>query len=118
MNIRGYFCSVTSKILELVINLAKSYYKIIRPLNIYGVKCIIIFNLIYIMQCEFLSPSVCVCICTRWFKYDRDKLSLVYTQTVPVIFEPPCMYVCMYVYILHLVLQKVTKRRQLCAYVV
>jgi hypothetical protein len=27
---------------------------------------------------------------TRWFKYDRDKLSLVYTQIVPVIFEPPC----------------------------
>jgi hypothetical protein len=28
---------------------------------------------------------------TRWFKYDRDKLWLVYTQSVPVIFEPPCM---------------------------
>ena len=27
---------------------------------------------------------------TRWFKYDRDKLRLVYTQLVPVIFEPPC----------------------------
>ena len=27
---------------------------------------------------------------TRWFKYDRDKLRLVYTQIVPVIFEPPC----------------------------
>ena len=27
---------------------------------------------------------------TRWFKYGRDKLSLVYTQIVPVIFEPPC----------------------------
>jgi hypothetical protein len=27
---------------------------------------------------------------TRWFKYDRDKLWLVYTQIVPVIFEPPC----------------------------
>ena len=26
---------------------------------------------------------------TRWFKYDRDKLWLVYTQSVPVIFEPP-----------------------------
>jgi hypothetical protein len=50
---------------------------------------------------------------TRWFKYDRDKLWLVYTQIVPVIFEPPCtytyiythiyslvyVYVCMYVYI-------------------
>jgi hypothetical protein len=27
---------------------------------------------------------------TGWFKYDRDKLWLVYTQSVPVIFEPPC----------------------------
>jgi hypothetical protein len=29
---------------------------------------------------------------TRWFKYDRDKLWLIYTQIVPVIFEPPCIY--------------------------
>jgi hypothetical protein len=28
---------------------------------------------------------------TRRFKYDRDKLWLVYTQIVPVIFEPPCI---------------------------
>jgi hypothetical protein len=28
---------------------------------------------------------------TRWFKYDLDKLWLVYTQIVPVIFEPPCI---------------------------
>ena len=28
---------------------------------------------------------------TRWIKYDRDKLWLVYTQIVPVIFEPPCI---------------------------
>ena len=31
---------------------------------------------------------------TRWFKYDRDKLWLVYTQIVPVIFEPPCNFCC------------------------
>jgi hypothetical protein len=31
---------------------------------------------------------------TRWFKYDRDKLFLVYTQIVPVIFEPPCSSLC------------------------
>jgi hypothetical protein len=30
--------------------------------------------------------------CTIWFKYDRDKLWLVYTQIVPVIFEPPCIF--------------------------
>jgi hypothetical protein len=28
--------------------------------------------------------------CTSWFKYDRDKLWLLYTQIVAVIFEPPC----------------------------
>jgi hypothetical protein len=37
------------------------------------------------------KPSV---IFTRWFKYDRDKLWLVYTQIVPVIFEPPCTCKC------------------------
>jgi hypothetical protein len=26
------------------------------------------------------------------FKYDQDKLWLVYTQIVPVIFEPPCIF--------------------------
>ena len=31
---------------------------------------------------------------TRWFKYDRDKLWLVYTQIIPVIFEPPCIFHC------------------------
>ena len=30
---------------------------------------------------------------TRWFKYDRDCNRLVYTQIIPVIFEPPCMCV-------------------------
>ena len=34
--------------------------------------------------------SVRISAYTRWFKYDRDKLLLVYTQIVPVIFEPPC----------------------------
>jgi hypothetical protein len=29
---------------------------------------------------------------TRWVKYDRDKLRLVHTQIVPVIFEPHCIF--------------------------
>ena len=33
---------------------------------------------------------------TRWFKYDRDCNRLVYTQIVPVIFEPPCTYIRTY----------------------
>jgi hypothetical protein len=42
---------------------------------------------------SLLSTSVKIKICrnTRWFKYDRDKLWLVYTQILPVIFEPPCI---------------------------
>ena len=35
---------------------------------------------------------------TRWFKYDRDKLWLVYTQIVPVIFEPPCTLSLLLIY--------------------
>jgi hypothetical protein len=38
----------------------------------------------------FVNAPVCYVIRTRWFKYNRDKLWLVYTQSVPVIFEPPC----------------------------
>jgi hypothetical protein len=30
---------------------------------------------------------------TRWFKYDQDKLCLIYTQIVLVIFEPPCILI-------------------------
>jgi hypothetical protein len=43
-------------------------------------------------HCE-ISLSVAVKQNTRWFKYDWDKLWLVYTQMVPVIFEPPCMFI-------------------------
>ena len=32
-----------------------------------------------------------VSIHTKWFKYDREKLWLLYTQIVPVIYEPPYM---------------------------
>ena len=35
---------------------------------------------------------VCVCIYTRWFKYDRDICGLFTHNSVPVIFEPPCIY--------------------------
>jgi hypothetical protein len=30
---------------------------------------------------------------TRWFKYDRDDLGVNKSQFVPVIFEPPCMFI-------------------------
>jgi hypothetical protein len=45
---------------------------------------------------RIVLDSILLAACTRWFKYDRDKLWLVYTKIVPVIFEPPSMYVCMY----------------------
>jgi hypothetical protein len=35
--------------------------------------------------------KICIKFNTRWFKYDRDKLWLIYTQPDPVIFEPPCI---------------------------
>jgi hypothetical protein len=30
---------------------------------------------------------------TRWFKYDRDDLCVNKSQFVPVIFEPPCIFI-------------------------
>jgi hypothetical protein len=47
----------------------------------------------FFWQCKLIGNAVQKCgwfINTRWFKYDREKLWLVYTQIVPVIFEPPC----------------------------
>jgi hypothetical protein len=45
---------------------------------------------------------VCVFVCshgiyTRWFKYDRDDLCVNKSQFVPVIFEPPCIYIYIHV---------------------
>jgi hypothetical protein len=34
---------------------------------------------------------------TRWLKYDRDYLCVNKSQFVPVIFEPPCMYIHRYI---------------------
>ena len=36
---------------------------------------------------------IIIIIITRWFKYDREKLWFVYTQIVPIIFEPPCIII-------------------------
>ena len=41
---------------------------------------------------DLLRLGITPVVNTRWFKYDRDKLWLVYTQIVPVIFEPPCIH--------------------------
>ena len=45
----------------------------------------------YLVVCPSWLTGCWLFRCTRWFKYDRDKLWLVYTQIVPVIFEPPCI---------------------------
>ena len=42
------------------------------------------------LWCNVFQPSATRN--TRWFKYDREKLWLIYTQIVPVIFEPPCIF--------------------------
>jgi hypothetical protein len=39
-----------------------------------------------------ISPRLLYVANTRWFKYDRDKLGLVDTHSVPIIFEPPCIW--------------------------
>ena len=46
-------------------------------IEIYSVKCVQ----------KYLNTKLTI---TRWFKYNRDKLWLVYIQIVPVIFKPPC----------------------------
>jgi hypothetical protein len=50
-------------------------------------------NHLEILLCIVFLVAICPVpseVYRRWFKYDRDKLWLVYTQIVPVIFEPPC----------------------------
>ena len=37
-------------------------------------------------------PHTSLCRYTRWFKYDQDCLHLFTHKSVPVIFEPPCIY--------------------------
>jgi hypothetical protein len=47
----------------------------------------------------YVSPkliSILMNIYTRWFKYDRDYLCVNKSQFVPVIFEPPCIYIYIY----------------------
>jgi hypothetical protein len=39
------------------------------------------------------DTDLCVFLCTRWFKYDRDYLCVNKKQFVPGIFEPPRNYV-------------------------
>jgi hypothetical protein len=53
------------------------------------------FYMFYTVHCSIIAnenQQNAQMIYTRWFKYDRDKLWLVYTQIVPVIFEPPCIF--------------------------
>jgi hypothetical protein len=57
-----------------------------------GVKSNIPRFVLYVCFClrRMCQNTLHLLVLTRWFKYDRDKLWLVYTQSVPVIFEPPC----------------------------
>ena len=49
------------------------------------------FFLIWSPEWHLVRRRECAVISTRWLKYDQDKLWLVYTQIVSVIFEPPCI---------------------------
>jgi hypothetical protein len=55
--------------------------------------------LLFFFEIYFFAVFLVALLYTRWFKYDRDKLWLVYTQSVPVIFEPPCISVKKWKYI-------------------
>jgi hypothetical protein len=46
------------------------------------------FYPLWFQLCSWTAKATNV---TKWFKYDRDKLWLVYTKSVPVIFGPPCI---------------------------
>jgi hypothetical protein len=58
-----------------------------------------IWTTLYIVINNLISIVIHGTYYTRWFKYDRDKLWLVYTQIVPVILEPPCiiLYYCLHI---------------------
>ena len=43
-----------------------------------------------------LARAVKLPACTRWFKYDRDWFGLFTHKSVPVIFEPPCIWMTHY----------------------
>jgi hypothetical protein len=51
--------------------------------------CIKAYILSYMCMKAYIVCYMCSKAYTMWFRYDRDKLWLVYTQIVPVIFEPP-----------------------------
>jgi hypothetical protein len=55
------------------------------------VKVLLFYSVITYDSVSYHITAHRLLYCTRWFKYDRDKLWLVYTQIVPVIFEPPCI---------------------------
>jgi hypothetical protein len=59
-------------------------------------RFLIISEFIYVClrKIEFNMVFIFIpCICTRWFKYDRDWFVCKQAAQVPVIFEPPCIYV-------------------------
>jgi hypothetical protein len=69
----------------LVTKMRSIFFHIVLLLEIfYSGGCVFVIN---------LGSIFSFFVYTRWFKYDRDKLWLVYTQIVPVIFEPPCIYI-------------------------
>jgi hypothetical protein len=53
---------------------------------------------------------------TRWFKYDRDKLWLVYSQIVPVIFEPPCTMNNIIIYLMYIIQGGSNMTGTICVY--
>jgi hypothetical protein len=62
----------------------------IRDSREYSVAAILLLLFIVHITLFPILNLLYFCICTRWFKYDRDDLCANKSQFVPVIFEPPC----------------------------
>jgi hypothetical protein len=73
-------------------------YKVVQIWLRQTVTCLHTNSPGHIWTTLYIYIHIYVYIYIRWFKYDCDKLWLVYTQIVPVIFEPPCVYIYIYMW--------------------
>jgi hypothetical protein len=95
------FCFLSSwfiSVLSLFYNphlLPSLFYFLISCLSCFTICFVLCFNTNFFasplcsLRFSYISCHRIAKVCTRWFNYDRDKLWLVYTRIVPVIFEPP-----------------------------
>jgi hypothetical protein len=83
------WCELSDKICTTPLCLYRVRNTVDRQSSAVSATCCVLLQL-YEVNISIATGEKHVTKFTRWFKYDRDKLWLVYTQIVPVIFEPPC----------------------------